>query len=202
LHEGRQDNRSMTQVFGIDGRAGRLGGRGRALRQRLLALAGGLLLCACSPALDWRQLHPEGWGLSVALPCRPASHARQVPLAGAPVQLTLLACSVDGHTFAVASADLGDPARVGPALQALAAAALANVDGTLEGEQPAAVPGMTPHPGARRLQMSGRLPDGSAVREQVLVFALGMRVFQASVVGPQADDPRVRPFFDSIVVPR
>lgn len=165
-------------------------------------LAGSALLAACSPVLDWRQLHPDGWGLGVALPCRPASVARQVALAGAPVELLLLACSADGHTFAIASADLADPARVNPALQALGAAALANVQGQIDAEQPAAVPGMTPYPGARRWQLTGRLPDGVAVREQVLVFARGLRVFQATVVGPRADERMAQPFFDSIEVVR
>lgn len=165
-------------------------------------LACAALLTACSPALDWRQLRPDGWGLGVSLPCRPSKVARPVPLAGAPVELTLLACSVDGHTFAIASADMADPARVDPALQALGAAARANVQGQVESEQPAAVPGMTPYPGARRWRVSGRLPDGVAVREQVLVFAHGLRVFQATVVGPHADDGLVKPFFDSIEVAR
>lgn len=167
-----------------------------------LLVAGAALLSACSPALDWRQLRPDGWGLGVSLPCRPANQARQVPLAGAPVELRLLACSADGHTFAIASADMADPARVDLALQALGAAALANVQGRIDAEQPAAVPGMTPYPSARRWQVSGRLPDGAAVREQVLVFAHGLRVFQATVVGPRVDDGLAAPFFESIEVAR
>ena len=165
----------------------------------LVAIAG---LSACSPALDWRQLRPDGWGLAVSLPCRPADLVRQVPLAGPPVELRLLACSADGHTFAMASADMADPARVDPALRALGAAALANVQGRVEAEQAAAVPGMTPYPGARRWQLAGRLPDGAAVREQVLVFARGLRVFQATVVGPRADGDLAQLFFDSIEVAR
>ncbi|MBL8352546.1 MAG: hypothetical protein JNL87_19795 [Burkholderiaceae bacterium] len=173
---------------------------GRGVSRRLLAIV--LSLGACSPALDWRQLRPDGWALSVSFPCRPAGHTRRVPLAGSPVDLTLLACSADGHTFAVASAELADPARVEPALRALGAAALANVQGSAEAERAAAVPGMTPHPAARLWQVSGHLPDGVAVREQVLVFAHGLRVFQATVVGPRADDALARPFFDSIEVAR
>lgn len=44
------------------------------------------------------------------------------------------------------------------------------------------------------------MPDGTAVREQVLVFAHGLRVFQATVVGPRADEALAKPFFDSIEV--
>lgn len=194
----------MTQVSRAGGQRARAAAQADqpARRARRLTLVIVAVLGACTPPLDWRQLRPDGWGLSVSFPCRPASHARAVPLAGAPVELTLLACSADGHTFAIASADLADPARVDPALRALGAAALANVQGTAEAEQAAVVPGMTPYPSARRWHVRGRLPDGVAVQEQVMVFGHGLRVFQATVVGPRTDDALVRPFFDSIEVAR
>ena len=125
-----------------------------------------------------------------------------MPLAGPAVDLSLVVCTADGHTFALASADVADPARVGPALLALGAAARANVQGVVESEQAAAVPGMTPQPAARQWQMRGQLPDGQPVREQVLVFAHGLRVFQATLVGPVADPAMAKPFFESIEVPR
>lgn len=163
----------------------------------LVWLAG---LAACAPAMDWRQMQPEGWGLSVALPCRPAQHARTVPLAGAPVELTLMACTAEGHTYAVATARLADPAAVPQALQALGQAARANVQGAVESDRPAQVPGMTPQAQARHWGLRGRLPDGTAVAEQAMVFAHGLRVFQATVVGPQADDALARSFFEKIEV--
>ncbi len=165
----------------------------------------GLLLCmlvACSPTLDWRQVRPEGWGLVASWPCRPTLQARSVPLAGPAVELGLLSCTADEHRFAIASADVADPARVGLALKALAAAAQANVQGVVEAERVALVPGMTPQPAARWWRVQGRLPDGQPVREQVLVFAQGMRVFQATLVGPVADDTLAKTFFDSIELPR
>ena len=125
-----------------------------------------------------------------------------MPLAGPAVELDLVACSADGHTFALASADMADPARVGPALKALVEAARTNVQGRIESERPGSVPGMTPNAEARVLQLQGRLPDGQPVREQVLVFAHGLRVFQASVVGPLADAAHARPFFEAIELPR
>lgn len=160
------------------------------------------MLVACSPTLDWRQVRPEGWGLVASWPCRPTLQARSVPLAGPAVELGLLSCTADEHRFAIASADVADPARVGPALKALAAAAQANVQGVVEAERVALVPGMTPQPAARWWRVQGRLPDGQPVREQVLVFAQGMRVFQATLVGPVADDTLAKTFFDSIELPR
>lgn len=162
-----------------------------------LALVGG-----CAPALDWRQVQTEGWGLAAAMPCRPDRLQRQIALAGAPVTLGLLVCSSAEHTFALASAEVDSPAQVGPALQALLAAAQANVQGQVLAEQPARVPGMTPQPGALRRQLAGRMPDGRAVQEQVQVFAHGLRVFQSTVVGPQAGAAQVEPFLDSLALSR
>lgn len=121
-------------------------------------------------------------------------------LAGQPVALMMLACTADGHTFALASAELGDPGRVGPVLQALGQAAQVNVQATVVAEQPARVPGMTPNLSARRWLLHGRLPNGQAVIEQVQVFAHGTRVFQAAVIGPVADGSRVDPFLEALKV--
>ena len=153
----------------------------------LCASLGSAWLVACSPALDWRQFQPDGWPLAIALPCKPADQQRQVALAGKPVALRMLACTADDHTFAVASADVGDPSAVPAALRALAASARDNVRGRVLSDQDARVPGMTPHAEARRWRLRGQLPDGRSVAEQVQVFAHGTRVFQASVIGPDRD---------------
>ncbi len=194
-------------MFDLSRAAGRFsaGGAGHpAARTITGAVLGSLLwaLAACSPTLDWRQVRPEGWGLVASWPCRPTLQVRPVALAGPAVELGLLSCSAGDHRFAVASADVADPARVGPALQALGAAAQANVQGVIESERAAVVPGMTPQPAARWWRVQGRLPDGQPVREQVLVFAQGMRVFQATLVGPLADEALAKAFFDSIELPR
>ena len=49
-------------------------------------------------------------------------------------------------------------------------------------------------------RLRGQLPDGTPVTEQAMVFAHGLRVFQATVVGPQADDALARSFFEKIEV--
>lgn len=186
----------MSQVFPA---ACRL--RARAdLRWQAVLPALLVLLAGCGPALDWRQFQPEGWPLQLAMPCKPADQQRHIALAGTRVALRMLSCSADDHVFAVASADVGDPARVVPALQALAAAARANVQATVLDEQAAAVPGMTPQAAARRWRLRGQLPDARPVGEQLLVFAHGTRVFQASLIGPAADDARAAPFFDALRV--
>lgn len=159
-----------------------------------------IVAAACGPALDWRQLRPPDWHLAASLPCRPDRVVRSVPLAGQPVEMTMLACSVGEHTFALASVPLTDPAAVPAALRALVDGARTNVGGAVERQQPAAVPGMTPQADARRLRVVGHRPDGRTVTEELVVFAHGLRVFQATVLGPKVDAVTSAPFFDGLVI--
>lgn len=171
-------------------------------RARVLSLAvfAPFWIGACTQAADWREVRPPGWALTMVMPCRPASHVRQVPLPGAAIELMLFACSDQEHTFAVSSALLADPASVGPALAQLSTAARANVRGQEPTDQPAAIPGMTPQAAARRWRMAGTLPDGRTVVEEVVVFSHGLRVYQATVLGPSAGPALAAPFFDGLRV--
>jgi hypothetical protein len=157
-----------------------------------------LVLCACAPALDWRDVRPADSGLSLQFPCRPTAQQRRVALAGVPVRLALHACSVGGQTWGLGWADVADPAQVAPALQALRASAAANI-GARDGQVlPLRVPGATPSDAAARLRLAGRLPDGAAVQMELAVFAIGTHVFQASVVGTALGDEAAENFFASL----
>ena len=164
-----------------------------------------LLLCAvlagCSPTFDWREVRPEGSGALVMLPCKPSSQTRRVRLADEVVDLTLLSCRAGGVTWALAFADVLDPARVGPALRALGEAAAGNL-GAGPGEPLAVqVQGATPHPDSMRRAFSGRLPDGQPAQEQMAVFSKGTRVFQATCVGARLPATAVETFFGGLQTP-
>lgn len=167
---------------------------------RALLLAA-LLLAACSPALDWRELRPEDSGAVAMFPCRPASHARRVRLAGGEVLLTLHSCSAADATWALAVADVADPARVGPALDELRRSAAANIAAHETRELAFGVPGATPNAGAGRLALAGRRADGAPVREQVAVFAKGTRVYQATALGPALPAEALEIFFGGLKTP-
>jgi hypothetical protein len=157
-----------------------------------------LALAACSPALNWREVRPEGSSLLLMMPCRPDVQVRKVGLAGHLTSLTLSACSSAGATWALAMADLGDPQLVTPALEELRRSAAANVGAAESRQLPLAVPGATPNPAAGRVSLSGRLPDGQPVLEQVAVFARGTWVFQATVVGERLPTDGIEIFFGSL----
>jgi hypothetical protein len=166
-------------------------------RLLLFATLLGATLPACTPVLDWREVRVEGGRSSALFPCKPKSQSRQTAIGGVPTRMTLLSCEADGHTFALAHADLGDPARVGPALAEMAAALSANLQAVPARAEPLVVPGMTPSAQARRLWIEGRRPDGSPVAEQAALFAHGTRVYQAAVLGPRPG-AAAQTFFDSL----
>jgi hypothetical protein len=169
-------------------------------RRTCLSGMAGLLMLACAPALDWREVRPADSGVTLLFPCKPDGHARQVQLGPDSVRLQLHACTAAGTTWALAFADIGDPARVGPALLELRSAAARNLGASQPQVLTLEVEGATPNAASQRLQFQGRMPDGRAVTEQVAVFAKGTRVFQAIALGDKLDAEAADSFFGSLRV--
>jgi len=165
------------------------------------ACAAAVLLAACSPALDWREVRPAGSHVTLLMPCKPVLQERRLPLAGASVSLTLQACSAGDQTWGIAHADVADPARVGAALVELRTSAAANVASLAAEVLPLQVPGATPQAASERVRFEGRLPDGRPVQMQLAVFAQGTRVFQATALGERLPVEAAETFFGSIRFP-
>lgn len=168
------------------------------LRHFLPAVAGLVLLCACSPSLDWRQARPEGGAISVLLPCKPERRTRQVLLADAPATVEVLSCSAEGTTWGVTSADAGGLDRVMAVREAMRAARAVNLDGRETDAQPVAVQGLPVETPGLRLRVEGRMPQGEPVVERSLLFVDGSRVFHAAALGGTPSDQALETFFDSI----
>lgn len=166
---------------------------------RLAALgAAACWLAGCSPTFDWHSVPLPGTQLVAELPCRPGRFQRDVTVAGIPLKLYMVSCEAGGVTYGVATAEVGDPARVEAVLQALrmgAAAAIGSADST-----PGALNmrGATPFAGNSSAHLHGRRPDGQEVEEAVRVFGRGARVFQASAVGARLPEAALRPFEEGL----
>jgi hypothetical protein len=180
------------------------GGRGRVISIAMLAgvlfgmLAGTLF--GCSPSLDWRQVRPEGSGVTMLFPCRPARVERSVRVGNDTLLMRLHSCSADGATFSLAVADASQADRVAPLLAALRSLAAANVGGTASGASSAPVAGATPNAQAGRVRVEGRLPDGRAVVEHAAFFSRGVTVCQATVltIGKPVTAETLGTFFDAL----
>jgi hypothetical protein len=163
-----------------------------------LWLAAGVLLVACTPTLDWREVRPSGTSLVALMPCKPTRQVRPLPLGGAPVPVELLACAAGGTTWSLTAADLGDAARVPDVLTALRSARARNLEGQEIASQTFQVTGMTPYPQAVRFLVSGRRPDGEPLVEHAVVFAQGPRVFQAAALGGKPLPDALETFFGGL----
>jgi hypothetical protein len=165
-------------------------------------LAAAIATAACAPALDWRDVRADGGAASGLLPCKPTVQERKVQLVGRTVVMGLHACSAAGQTWALAQADVGDPAQVAAALDELVSSATANIGAAAErvadGGPAAQVPGATPNPRARRVAMSGRGAGGAPVHMELQVFALGTRVFQATALGSTLERTALDTFFGGL----
>ena len=170
-----------------------------AFKPALLALAVGVfMLAACSPALDWREVQPQGSSVKLLFPCKPVMHARTLMLAGEPTAVALHVCDADGLTWALTVAVVGDPRRITRSLQELRGAAAANVQASSAPLRPQVVRGATPNDQAGSVQLQGRRPDGQMVQQSLLVFAQGLQVYAVAALGPTVTDEITQSFFASI----
>ena len=163
-------------------------------------LAALLALAGCSPALNWREVRPEGTGLALLLPCKPDKAQKVVPLGGQPTQLSMLGCDADGATFAVAIADVGDPLQTASVLALWQDLTLANMKATSESRQPLPlkIPGASPATPVTRLQAQGQRADGTAVDGQAAYFAQGSQLFQVVMYAPRIAPEVAETFFSSL----
>lgn len=171
----------------------------RSSFQFALSLLALMLLQACSPSLNWRDVRPEGASLVLLLPCKPDKAQRTVPLGGFATELNMLGCDAGGATFAVASANISDAAKVAEVLAQWQKLTLLNMKASAGAQvSPLKVAGSDALPPAVLVKAQGRRADGNPVTGQAAYFARGAQVFQvvmyADKVAPEAGDT----FFSSI----
>ncbi len=157
-------------------------------------------LAGCFPAFDWRESRPEGSGAALLFPCRPDRHERSVQVAATALRMQLHSCKAADFTFSLSVADAAGPLEVAPLLVALRQQAIGNVEGRAAVLQPPNISGATPNPESRFLRIEGRYPDGRPVVVHAAFFVKGLRIYQATVIGP-GEWPRgesLETFFDAI----
>ncbi len=155
-------------------------------------------LCACTPVFDWRSVPLPDTELVTELPCRPGRFQRDVTVADVPLKLFMLSCEAGGVTYGVATAEVGDPAKVDAVLLALRASSAAAIRSADPPAGALNLGGVTPFSGNSSAHLHGQRPDGQTVEETIRVFARGTRVFQASAVGASLPDAALKPFEDGL----
>lgn len=141
-------------------------------------------LAACSPALNWREIHGADAPFTVLLPAKPTSFTRSVDLGGIRVEMNMTAAEVDDVSFAVASARVEDANQRRAALSAMQAAMLRNIGSATHAEKTVMLKGGA---SATEVVASGSPgPTGKPALALHARFAIhGDRVYQAIALGPR-----------------
>jgi len=158
-----------------------------------------VVVVGCTPALDWRDVRPEGSDLTMLFPCRPDRQERRVQIGAAVSTMRMDTCRASGMLFSLAFVDATDAAAVGPTLATLRASAAANI-GAVTTVQRLDIAGATPNAESALVRMQGRLADGRTRTERAAFFAHGMRVYQAAMLGESLPDDTAETFFGAIKV--
>lgn len=103
------------------------------IRLPFVALA--LMLAACSPQFDWREIRSEAAPYVVAMPAKPSTFSRKIDLDGTETVMTMTAAEVGGITFAVGTAELPDATHAQLSLAAMKTALVNNIRGTIRQEK-------------------------------------------------------------------
>ena len=99
-----------------------------------------VLLAACSPKYNWREMPAADDAIRVSFPARPTADTRDVEVAGYTLPLTFNIAPVDSSVFAVGHAKLpdavlNDPVELAKVADAFEEVLRANLKGTLAGRR-------------------------------------------------------------------
>ena len=162
-----------------------------------------LLLCACQPTFNWRDVSFEGTNIKAQLPCKPDRTQREVTIAKAQVSLQVAGCEADGGMWVVMTARLPTSVDAAQVQQGWQAATWR----TLQAQQPESQAWSVPKalPGAVRVRAQGLQANGQATQAQGLWAAWpegdGVQWVNAMVYQPKIQGEMADTFFESIRQP-
>lgn len=167
--------------------------RGRASAIRVLALC--LLLCACSPALNWRSVTLEG--VQATLPCKPDQAQRPVQLASLDLNLSMAGCEADGGLYAISHLRLAQGAQAQPLIDAWRDQALQTMRATAA---PVASPlaALGGRPALTVYQASGTNPRGQAVQARWIWVQRDRDIYHWALYAPAIRAEMEEPFFSAM----
>lgn len=180
-------------------------------------LAAAVLLAACSPTFNWREVPVAESGLTALLPCKPDRAERTLPLGAESVRVDMTGCEAGGATFAIAHASANGPAQAEAWLEAWRTATRAQLGKPEEAgasgasgasgdaqvtQAPATLQRAAATPAPLRLDARKR----GAAPVQILWFAQSQKdgtvaLYQATVLGAPSSNEAAQTFFEGLRLP-
>lgn len=167
----------------------------------LVACCLGATLSACSPALNWRDVRPEGTSLVGLLPCKPDHGVKVLPTGDAPVTITMMGCDANGATFTLAHVAVQDTSDAAIVMTRWQTATLSTLRAQTLSVLPFILKGSSAQPGAVQVRALGTRPDGKPVSLQAVWFAVAGQVFQVAMYADQAQPEVAEAYFSGLRLP-
>jgi hypothetical protein len=169
-----------------------------------LCLAALLMMQACSPSLNWREIRLDPLPVWAHMPCKPDRGTRTIALAGVVLELQMVGCATDGATFALMAAPVPDPGRAGVMLDAWKQGTLQHMKASETRESAFAPPGALGIPQSLRVQARGAGPTGAVVADAVWTARVsdqGVTLVHAVIYRPTANPEVAEAFFGGLRLP-
>lgn len=172
-----------------------------------------LVLGACNPALNWREVRLDR--LTTRLPCKPDQARREVHLGSQEVVMEMVGCEASGVLYAVSHVRAHDPVQVGVLQAAWRSATLANLQatavrvqsfrparaGTVLTQWPYGQAAPAPAGELQMLRVEGRPSESQAVQARLVWFSQGVDIFHIAALGPQQGQDEVDFLFADLYLP-
>lgn len=146
----------------------------------LLILAA--MLAACSPELNWREVHASDGAYTVLMPAKPAALSRKLTLGAIQTEMTLRGAEAGDVSYVIGYATLDSPAQAQQALQAMQAGMLRNIGAATHEARTVLVDKLP----MTELIAGGKSPAGQPLTLHARFATRGARAYQAVVLGPAA----------------
>jgi len=157
-----------------------------------------LLLQACSPTFNWREVRVSETALTAMLPCKPDVVSRAVNMGPVNVEVHMQGCETGKATFAVATALM--PPTAPPSNQMLSqwrAANLLAMQAVNPQVSEQSLPGLV-GPMPQKVWAKGVTAQGQGVESHALYFQQGNRLFYAVILGERVTPDVAETFFSGL----
>jgi len=169
----------------------------------LAAPALAIVLTACTPTFNWREVPIANGDLVALLPCKPDRAERVLPLGAESITVDMAGCETGNVTFAIAHAETSGPAQAAAWLDAWRAATRNQLAGRELTETQATLPRAAAAPAP--LQLEARSAGDRAPATRMLWFARqhpgGTSLYQATVIGEPSSREALETFFEGLHLP-
>jgi hypothetical protein len=158
-----------------------------------LLLAG---LCACSPALNWREVLLDR--LTVFLPCKPDRAQRTVTLGTVDVALEMAGCEAGNTLYAVSHLQVKDANTLPTVVQQWQTVALRNLQSSSQQTVPWTVPKGAS--AAERLAAVGTRANGDVMAAQMAWVISGTDIYHVAVYAKRLSPEQSDTLFSDIKI--